>query len=64
VRAAEFMLQTFEQRRNQLIAKATISATAASGLIVLVLQTWPDRPNLNSASRVCSPFHIRSHGTR
>jgi hypothetical protein len=39
LRAAEFILQTFEQRRNQLVAKATISATAASGVIVLVLQT-------------------------
>lgn len=38
IKAGELILQTFELRRAQLIAKATIAATASSGLIVLTLQ--------------------------
>lgn len=58
VRAAEFMLQTFEQRRNQLIAKATISATAASGLIVLVLQTMLQPDSTRLAVRIIASVTV------
>lgn len=40
VQVGQLVLQTFEHRRNQLTTKSTICATAASGVIVLVIQIF------------------------
>ncbi|MEU4762325.1 Pycsar system effector family protein [Actinosynnema sp. NPDC023794] len=44
VQAALLVLQTFEHRRNQLTTKSTICATAASGIVVLVIQVFLANP--------------------
>jgi hypothetical protein len=52
LQAGHLILQTFEHRRNQLTTKSTICATAASGIVVLVIQVILTNPSTQFWVRV------------
>jgi hypothetical protein len=58
VQAGHLVLQTFENRRTQLTARSTICATAASGVIVLVIQIFLANPSTRLPVRVLGMFTL------